>query len=149
MDIKFETKPAFTVVGMKYQGQNQDNEIPTLWGQFMPRVSEIKRTNGLCFGMCSNFDETNKSFDYLASVEVTSDETLPADMEQWAVPENTYAVFTATMPTLHQTYDDIYQTHLVQAGLNRAEGPEFELYLEDFDPADPNAPIYLYIPVNK
>lgn len=149
MNIKFETKPAFTVVGMKYQGKNQNNEISTLWGQFMSRVSEIKRTNGLSFGMCTNFDETDMSFDYLASVEIASDETLPADMEQWAVPENTYAVFTATMPTLNQAYTDIYNQHLPQAGLTRSEGPDFELYGEDFDPADPNAPIYLYVPVNK
>lgn len=149
MDIKFETKPAFTVVGMKYQGKNQNNEIEALWGQFMSRVSEIKRTNGLTFGLNTNFDETNRSFDYLAGVEVPADETPPAGMEQWSVPENTYAIFTATIPTLNQTFEDIYQHHLAQAGLEPAEGPEFELYHEDFDASDPNAPIYLYVPVKQ
>jgi predicted transcriptional regulator YdeE len=35
---KIVSKPAFTIVGLKYRGKNEGNEIPALWQTFMARA---------------------------------------------------------------------------------------------------------------
>ena len=41
----------------------------------------------------------------------------------------------------------IYETWLMQSDYQRAPGPEFELYDENFDPEDPSSEMYFYVPV--
>jgi AraC family transcriptional regulator len=70
-------------------------------------------------------------------------------MTQWAVPANTYAVFEATLPSLGQTFGQIYQTWLPASGYQPAAGPTFERYGEAFNPEDPTSTLSIYIPVEK
>ena len=79
---KITSKPAFTVIGMKYRGKNEQEEIPQLWGKFMERESEINdRVNPrVCFGVEDNFDKTSGEFDYVAAFEVSSDADVPEGM---------------------------------------------------------------------
>ena len=42
MEHQIVNKPGFTVVGMKYRGKNEHDEIKQLWGQFVPRIREIQ-----------------------------------------------------------------------------------------------------------
>lgn len=150
MSIKLEKKPAFTVVGMKYHGKGQSPKIPELWGEFMQRVSEISnRSNeNLCYGAEDNYNETTNEFDYLACVEVSQVEDLPAGMEQWQIPANTYAIFPTTLPDINETYENI-ESRLTDSGLKRAFAPEFELYDETFDAQDPKSLLYVYVPVKE
>lgn len=149
MDIKLEKKPAFTVVGMKYRGKNENKEIPQLWSQFLPRVSEIQNItdHDLCFGVEDNYDEVADEFDYLACIPVSHVETLPAGMERWDIPANTYAIFPTNLQKITDTYHYIYESGLADAKLERGTGPEFEYYDETFDAKDPNSTFYLYVPV--
>ena len=146
---KITSKPAFTVIGMKYRGKNEQEEIPQLWGKFMERESEINdRVNPrVCFGVEDNFDKTSGEFDYVAAFEVSSDADVPEGMVKWEVPDRTYAVFTCTLPTIREAYDTAYKSWLPQSGYQRAEGPEFELYDQDFEARDPTSKMYLYIPL--
>lgn len=150
MDIKFEKRSSFTVVGMKYHGQGPSPKIPELWGKFLPRVAEIgNRTNeNLCYGAEANYDEASNEFDYLACVEVDQADNLPAGMEQWQIPANTYAVFPTTLPDINETFASI-ETQLADSGLERVYAPELELYDETFDNQDPTSLLYIYVPVKE
>jgi AraC family transcriptional regulator len=149
MDPKIVSRPAFTVVGLKYRGKNENKEIPQLWDQLMPRAGEIAgRVNPqVAYGVEGNFDMNSGEFDYLAGFEVSDENAAPAGMSVWRVPEQTYAVFACTLPTLMETMGHIYQTWLPQSGYQHGGGPEFEFYDEHFDPHDDRSTMYLYVPI--
>ena len=148
---KITNKPRFTVIGMKYRGKNEHNEIPQLWDQFMTREGEIKQKidSNACYGVEDNIDETSGEFDYVAAFEVPSDADAPEGMVKWEVPEQNYAVFTCTLPTIREAYETAYKSWLPKSNYQRAAGPEFELYDQDFDHRDPGSPMYLYIPIKE
>lgn len=147
--IQIVQRPALTLVGLKYRGKNQNNEVPQLWGQFMARFHEIDRIidPGVCYGAQDNFDNASGEFDYLAAYEAPPDSPIPAGMERWQIDANEYAVFPTTLATIHQSYDAIYGTWLPQSGYRRAPGAEFELYDETFQADDPHSTFYLYVPL--
>ena len=149
MEPKIVSRPAFTVVGMKYRGKNENNEVPQLWGKFWPRNNEIqhKVNPQMTYGVLGNKDDNTGEFDYVAGFEVDSMADIPEGMVSWEVPEQTYAVFTCTLPTLMETFQYIFKTWLLRSAYEFADGPEFELYDENFDPEDENSEVYVYIPV--
>ncbi len=154
--ITFNTKPAFTVVGVKIRHNGNDpsdvskKQIPGLWHTFIPRMDEIKHkaTPPTSYGLMDNFDRTAGEFDYTAAFEVTSTDDIPDGMFHKSVPEGYYAVFTSTLGTLGPSFHAIYKQWLPNADYVRAEGPEFELYPPDFAGRD-DSPVYIYIPVQK
>ena len=148
MKPEMKSKPAFTVVGMKYRGKNENNEISQLWEAFGPRMSEITNVVGQAYGVIDNHDETGE-FDYIAGIKVGSAAAIPEGMVSFTVPEHLYAVFTCTLPTLFETFQRIYKEWLPQSGFKRDDGPEFELYDENFDPRNEDSKMYIYIPVSK
>lgn len=149
MEPEIKSKPAFTVVGMKYRGKNKNKEIPQLWFKLGPRMNEIKHRIGPAYGVMDNYNEESGEFDYVAGIEVDSAADIPEGMVSIDVPEQTYAVFTSTLPTLVETFQHAYKTWLPQSGYKRVDGPEFELYDETFNPADETSVMYIYIPVRK
>jgi predicted transcriptional regulator YdeE len=148
---KITSKPAYTVIGMKYRGKNEHEEIPQLWGKFMDRAGEIKDKidPDICYGICDNYDEASGDFDYVAAFEVGGASETPDGMVKWDVPAQTYAVFTCTLPTIREAYDYAYKSWLPESGYQRTAGVEFELYDQEFDPRVPSSPMYLYVPVKK
>lgn len=148
MEPKFETKPAFTVVGMMYRGKNKNNEIAQMWQTFHPRMKEIARkvNPDVSYGICGNTDDDGV-FDYLAGFEVANTDITPEGMTSWDVPEQTYAIFPCTIKTLHETYEYIFKTWLPQSDYKHGGGPDFEFYGEDFDPEKEN--LYIYMPVRS
>ena len=149
MEPELKSKPAFTVVGMKYRGKNENNEVPQLWARFQSRMREIKHIAGPAYGVMDNYDEKTGEFDYVAGFEVDSAADIPEGMVSVAVPEQTYAVFTCTLLTLAKTFEYSYKTWLPQSGYQRLSGPEFELYDESFNLIDETSKMYVYIPVQK
>ncbi|MBU7036422.1 MAG: AraC family transcriptional regulator [Theionarchaea archaeon] len=149
MEPEIKSKPAFTVVGIKCRGKNENNEIPQLWFKLGPRMNEIKHRVGPAYGVMDNYDEGSGTFDYIAGIEVDSSADIPEGMVSIDVPEQTYAVFTTTLPTLVETYQRVCKTWLPQSDYKRVHGPEFELYDATFNPADETSELYVYIPVTK
>jgi len=149
MEPKIVEKAGFTVVGMKYRGKNENNEIPQMWQAFGPRVGEIKNMvdDHVAYGISANMDESTGEFDYVAGFEVSRAEDVPEGMVRFDVPGGQYAVFTTTLPKIGETFHNAYHTWLPQSGYRPTGGPEFELYDEDFDPQDPNSKFDLYIPI--
>ncbi len=148
MEPKIVTKPAFTVVGMLYHGRNEKNEIPQMWGEFVPRIGEIKHQleTHESYGVCRDL-EPEGVFEYVAGVPVRKVEDVPEGMVSWDVPEGKYAVFTCTLKTIHEAYQYAFQTWLPGSGYQRADGPDFEYYDADFDPDASHPELYIYIPI--
>ena len=149
MEPRIVDKLAFTVVGMKCRGTIENNQIPGLWQEFGPRMAEIKGvvSPNVAYGVTLGMDEKSGEFDYVAGMAVTSADDVPDGMVSCEVPEQKYAVFTGTLPTVGQTYQYIYHDWLPQSGYQRTVGPEFELYDENFDPADDSSQMDIYIPI--
>jgi AraC family transcriptional regulator len=149
MKTRIVTKPAFTVVGMKYHGKNQNNEIPQLWRKFGPHMHEVKHIlqPNVAYGVMGNYEEATGEFDYMAALEVERTADVAEGMTAWTIPAQTYAVFPCTLDTIRETYDTIYQRWLPTSGYRHADGPEFELYDERFDTTNPASMMFVYIPI--
>ena len=148
MQPNIVNRPAFTVVGMKYHGNNQHNEIPQLWGTFGPHMHEIKHLvhPEVFYGVMGNYVEATGEFDYVAAREVTSATEIVKGMTVVNIPTQTYAVFPCTLKTLKKTFD-VIESSLPTSGYHRVDGPEFELYDESFEAGNENSPMFLYVPV--
>lgn len=151
MEPKFVTRSAFTLVGMTMRVKPQGKVPGQLWDEFGPRMSEIQHTilTGVAYGVSDNMEMATGQFDYSAGLEVDSTADMPAGMVALDVPAQTYAVFSCTIPTIRETYQDIYGIWLPTSGYVRAPGPELELYSEAFNSRDPASVFDVYIPVLK
>ena len=149
MEPKIVDRPAFTVVGVKYHGKNENNEIPQMWQAFGPWAAKIQHivNPSICYGISANMDQSTGEFDYIAGVEVDSVADIPEGMVTWDLPGGTYAVVTCTLPTIGETFQYIYHTWLPQSGYQCTGTPDYELYDEKFDPQDPSSTFDLYIPI--
>ncbi len=151
MEPKLVSREAFTVAGLLHRGQADGAKYGALWGQFFARIGELQNVVDphCAYGVMANYDEASGEFDYVAACEVASGEGLPAGFEAVAVPAADWAVFPTSMGELAQTYPYIYSTWLPNSGYQHGPAPEFELYGETFDPANPASPFEIYIPVVK
>jgi len=149
MDPRIVSWPAFRVVGLKYRGKNEKNEIPQLWQSIGPRVGEIKNIadDHVAYGISANMDESTGEFDYIAGSEVSTAKEIPEGMFCFEVPDAKYAVFSTTLPKIGETFHNAYHTWLPESGYQATGGPELEVYDERFDPQDPDSEFDLYIPV--
>jgi AraC family transcriptional regulator len=150
MEPRIVTRPAVSVVGMKYHGRNEHDEIKQLWETFIPRVGEFTRFREpkIGYGVMDHYDERSGAFDYLAAFEASGEAEPPPGWERWSIPARTYAMFASTLPALSKTFHDIYDTWLPTSGYRRAAGPEFEYYDEHFN-GDDDSTVYVCIPVMK
>lgn len=148
--MEIVTKPAFTVLGMVKRGKNGPKFIPPLWERYMKRFDEIKnmRKSNIGYGVMDNFDKSTKEFDYLAGIEVEPGTEAPESFTIWNIPKQTYAVMTCTIPTIGEAYQFFDREWLPQEGYQRADGPEFEFYPENFEKIETDT-IYLYLPIKK
>ena len=150
MEAKITTKPGFTVVGVKYFGQNKHNEIAQMWDTDGHRLEDIPHRKSLTdyYGVCSNMDDQG-NFEYVAGIEVSEAGSLPEGMVRWDVPEQTYVVVPCTIPTIGKAYEFIHDTWLPQSEYKRADSPDFELYDETFKSDDPDSILYIYVQIGK
>ena len=68
MQANIVSMPAFTVVGMKLRTKVESAQMAKLWGNFMPRSSEIAAMPnvGPMYGVMDNYDEQTGQFDSMA-----------------------------------------------------------------------------------
>ncbi len=153
MEPRIVDGEALTLVGMIYFGENQNGEIPKLWGEFMPRVSRIPhRLKGASYGFCFMDDRINPDFWYMACEAVERVTEVPAEMVAKTVPAHTYAVFThrGSTEALGETYHQAYKVWLPASGYELAASFDFELYDDRFNPSDEaNSELDIYLPVRR
>lgn len=152
MEPKFKNLESFKVVGMRYFGENKNNEIPELWDEFIRRSNEVKnrRNNFTSYGICQALPEMTESdsFYYIAGVEVDEMKDIPTGMISIVVPAARYVVFTHRGPTssLDKTYEYIYGTWFPKSKYKPLGTIDFEMYNEKFTNKEDSS-MYIYIPV--
>ena len=149
MGPRIVSRPAFTVVGAKYRGKNENDEIKQMWQDFGPRMGEIKHVVNtcICYGVCANMDEKTGEFDYVAGFEVESVAGIPEGMVSIEIPEATYATFATTLPAIGETFHNAHHKWIPHSGYRPTGGPELEQYGEEFEPQDPASTFEVYIPI--
>ncbi|THB73443.1 MAG: AraC family transcriptional regulator [Desulfobacteraceae bacterium] len=158
MEPEIKTKDTFKVIGLRYFGNNENNEIPQLWQEFMLRWDEVPNLANPrhSYGVCTvpeNSGETQEAgmaFEYVAGREVQTFEKIPDGMVAREVPGGKFAVFTHYGPlnNLKQTIEYIYGEWTRKGEYTIRGNVDFEFYNEKFDPAgSPASELFLYIPI--
>jgi predicted transcriptional regulator YdeE len=152
MEPKMIEMPAFDVVGVRYYGKNEHQEISGLWGEFNKRAGEIKhvKPKSAAYGICLMVpDAPSGEFEYVASFAVDPAEDVPEGMVTRHIPVHKYAVFThnGSLDKLRDTYNYIYQVWAPQSGYELTGDIDFEYYDEDFKDFAPDSKFYIYVPV--
>jgi AraC family transcriptional regulator len=136
-------------LGGRYGNENRA-EIPKLWQRFGPQYfgrvpGQVGRKS---YGVCSNMDGKG-NLDYLAGVEVTGLDGLPAEFIHVAIAPRRYAVFAHPdhISAIGRTWMDIYDKWLPGSGQRLAAAPAFECYAESFSPETPIGNVEIWIPV--
>ncbi|MEW6184104.1 MAG: AraC family transcriptional regulator [Thermodesulfobacteriota bacterium] len=154
MESKIVFKEEFKIVGMRYFGENKNQEIGQLWDQFLPRIERIpNRINpavsyGICFPV--EGDKNDGAFEYIAAVEVSDLLDIPEGMAGKTIPAQKYAVFTHKGPVekIPETYQAIYAVWHPKSGHELIKAPDFEYYDERFHPGNPEiSELDIYIPI--
>src|SRR5262249_32315773 len=104
-------------------------------------------------GVCLDADAATleqDGFTYLAGVEVTRVDAVPAGMIAITVPTHTYAVFTHTGPIARfpDTVKQVVGTWLPASRYRHLASPDFELYDDErWDPTTGEGEIEIWVPI--
>jgi predicted transcriptional regulator YdeE/DNA-binding transcriptional MerR regulator len=157
MEPRIVTKPAFTVVGLPFTGfvssapyensAQTNNEIGKVWEEFDARYAEIKNVCGPAYGLCFGMPNDREPW-YIAGIEVSKADDIPAGMMSMTVPAQKYAVFPCTLGALGATYRYITEEWQPRSGYEHTDAPDFELYDQEFDSNDPqHGKLSVYWPI--
>lgn len=157
MEPRIVRKGEFKVIGMRYVGKNEKGEISQMWVELNPRIKEIPNLTrdpeygDVTYGVCGWVEGAEPGvFEYIACLPVSSIEKVPEGMVGKVVPEQTYAVMEAHgIKDIGPTYEYIIKKWLPSSDYLPGDGPDFELYPEEFDPEDPESSLYIFFPVKK
>jgi AraC family transcriptional regulator len=150
-ELQLVERPAMTVVGMVLRGTPFSSGFAKLWEKFGPQMETIEKVvnPAVSYGICNNMDPQTGEFDYMAAMEVEADGPVPQGMVRWEVPGGLHAMIPATLTTIGDAYQLADNTLIPDAGYRRTGCVDYELYDERFDPSDPEAVLYICIPVEK
>jgi AraC family transcriptional regulator len=136
-------------LGGRYGNENRA-QIPKLWQRFGPQYfgrvpGQVGRKS---YGVCSNMDGLG-NLDYLAGVEVSRLDGLPAEFAKVTIAPRRYAVFAHVehISAIGRTWMDIYDRRLPTSGYRPAHAPAFECYAESFSPDTPVGNVEIWIPI--
>jgi AraC family transcriptional regulator len=89
---RFENSKAIIVAGLRERLTYQTiREIPALWQRFVPYMDRMPgRVGRIVYGLC--WDLGQAGIDYLAAVEVSTADGLPAEFSVVKIPAQKYAV---------------------------------------------------------
>ena len=153
MEPTFVNLPTFTVVGMRYFGKNENQEIHAMWEEANKNFHKVKNVSKqAAYGVCQNVPGAAAGeFEYVAGLQVSKVEDVPTGMVVRQVPMQKYAVFThvGALDKLRETYNYIYQVWLPKSGYKLTGGPDFEFYNEDFKDFAPDSRFYIYVPLQE
>ena len=155
MKPKIQTINEKKLIGKRLQMSFADYKIGELWRSFMPARKEI--TNNLTNDLISlviyqpdhftDFKPTNE-FERWATVEVSSFDNVPAEMETFVLQNGLYAVFDYTgLNTDHSIFQYILETWLPQSDYVLDNRPHFEVLGEKYKNNDPTSEEEIWIPI--
>lgn len=142
-------QPAVRVIGMSWHCQ-EESTIAELWQRFVPQMGAITTQPGIkgSFGVCLPL--ADNQWRYLAALAVSAETPVPEGMESATIPAGAYAMVEhhGSVSTLPETFRAAYSEWLPAAGLQPAQGIEFEFCGERFlGPQHPDSVVEIYIPL--
>ena len=156
MEPRLAHRPAFRVVGMAgHFTPATASRIPELWERFArgPMETVPHRRGTHTFGICADADPVapEAGFTYVAAVEVSHIDDVPAGLVALTVPASRYAVFTHAghISRLPDTVKQIWGDWLPAAPYRHVAAPDFELYDERWDPATGEGDIDVWVPITE
>jgi AraC family transcriptional regulator len=149
--IQVLERPAFTVAGLAIHTRPRSVEIPALWPRFVARIPEIPdlAEARVTYGVTQFNEGAAAPLFYMAAVQVSSDERIPAGMESLVLAAENYAVFRYPLSGLGEGFGEIFNRLLPSSDYRQAAGPYFERYDAAFDPANPASIVEIYLPVHE
>ena len=154
MEPEIIIRPAVKLVGVARQYDSADLSLPKLWSAFAPYRDSIPNRLGTdSFGIYESYQEQEDdvSFSYICTVAVENFDDIPEGMISRELPEQMYAKFVhrGSVANLEQTLKYIWGSWLPKSDYDYVEKPDFELYGQGFNIADPKSELYLHIPVQR
>ncbi len=126
--------------------------IPSQWERFAPNIGRVPGQAGgmMTYGVCLCCNPEG-GFDYMAGVEVSTADGLPAEFQSVRLSPQRYAVFThgESVGSIAKTIDAIWRQWLPDSGLKTAAAPCFERYTEEFNPQTGMGGIEIWIPIQQ
>jgi AraC family transcriptional regulator len=155
MEPEIREIESFVVAGLRERfDADTKHAITSLWQRFLPLLPEVAHRRPGTFGVCTNANADDGSFDYVAGVEVERVDRLPAGLIAETIPRQTYAVFRHDVHShdlhreLQPTVSWIWSTWLPGSDFEYVAGPDFERYPPDFDRV-PGKYLEIAVPVRK
>jgi len=150
-EVKIIQFPATRLVGLRYQGKNEHDEIAVMWDEFNRRYRQIQHnTGGAAIGVCRIPPGLPEGeFEYIACAQVSQIADVPEGMVSLELPELKVVAYPhyGKLDTLGETYEALYKGWLPQSGLEVVEpGFDMEYYGAEFDFSDKSV-FYIYLPV--
>ena len=149
--------PAKKLIGVHITTHREENKIPILWRQFMPRRKDLSNTisNDLysiqIYESLPDFSQYNPllEFEYWAAIEVTKDALLPEDMEELELNGGLYAVFLykGSADQGSHMFQYIYGTWLPESIYELDHRPHFEILGAKYKHGDPESEEDIWIPI--
>ncbi len=144
------------LVGKRMTMSYADYRVGELWANFMPKRKEItnKLTNDLISLVVyssthfADFKPTNE-FERWATLEVTSFDNVPDEMETFILSSGLYAVFhyTGLSTGISSFYQNIFTVWLPNSGYNLDSRAHFEVLGEKYKNNDPSSEEEIWIPI--
>lgn len=125
--------------------------IPALWERFVAQIAAIpNRVGEDTFGVCCS-DDGDADLRYIAGVEVSRFDGVPAAFERIELPPRRYAVFIhrGHISDIRSTAHAIWSRGLQSAGLEPLDVPDFERYRDAFDPDTGYGEVEIWVAVAK
>ncbi len=154
MEPKIVTIPAFKAIGLAQEfSRDTEGDIKALWQRFNGRIKEIENAVGdHSYGLCIGAGDDE--FTYMAALEASSLDGIPAGMTGRDVAAQTYAVFTVKLAgeepihlEMGRAVRHIWNTWLPGSGYVFAKAPDFEYYDHRFDSKTLTGEVDVCIPI--
>jgi AraC family transcriptional regulator len=147
--LRIETSASLILAGVNQRYKvGPDAGMKLQWEKFMEDFGRIEGQMGMkAYGVCHDFGEGH--MDYLAGAEVKDGGQVPGYLHVLQIPKRKVAVFLHEGPLekISETWGRIFSEWLPAAKLTVAQGPQFEIYGEDFYADDAGAKVEIHIPV--
>ena len=145
------------LIGLKLKMSVANNKTGQLWGQFGPRIKEIKnRVSEDKISMqiyrplyFQNFNP-NSEFEKWAVVEVENFHQTPEGFESFILQDGLYAVFDYKgLSTDSSVFQYIFTKWIPQSGYSIDDRPHFEVLGAKYKNNDPSSKEEIWIPIKQ
>jgi AraC family transcriptional regulator len=159
MNIKLETKPAMTFIGMVdyFNGHGMENAnnfevIPKLWDKLNTETHAQPNEVSVWYGLIYESDQPEKGgLRYLAGYEAAEGPVTLSEQTSQSVAEQLYAIVPhhGYLKNLGDTLDAFYGQWLPESGYKMANDVNIEVYDARFNPESENNYFETWVPVVK